>query len=134
MGFPRIARGYAAAFILGVLILSSTVASQLIGQPDLNLVGKSFGVPGNATFDYIVVGGGTAGNAIATRLAQKGSYSVAVVEAGGFYEIDNGNLSAIPAYSGFSAGSTLEGVNPRVDWGFVTPPQTVSSSPTCNVL
>lgn len=38
----------------------------------------------NLTFDYIVVGAGTAGLAIATRLAQK--YTVAVIEAGTFYE------------------------------------------------
>lgn len=39
----------------------------------------------NNTFDYVVVGAGTAGLAIATRLAQK--YSVAVIEAGTFYEV-----------------------------------------------
>lgn len=37
----------------------------------------------NASFDYVIVGGGTAGLTLATRLAQNGSFSVAVVEAGG---------------------------------------------------
>ena len=35
-------------------------------------------------FDYIVVGGGTAGNAVGVRLAEAG-YTVAIVEAGLFY-------------------------------------------------
>lgn len=55
-------------------------------------LGNSYGVAGvNGTFDYVVVGGGTAGLAIAARLAENSSVSVAVVEAGGFYQMDNGN-------------------------------------------
>lgn len=45
--------------------------------------GSSYGVPGNASYDYVVVGGGTAGLTVATRLAQDGRFSVAVIEAGG---------------------------------------------------
>lgn len=57
-----------------------------------------FGVPGtDATFDYVIVGGGTAGLTLATRLAE-GNVTVAVVEAGGLYETDNGNLSVVPGY------------------------------------
>lgn len=56
------------------------------------LYSNSFGVPGvNATFDYVVVGGGTAGLTIAARLAEDPDVSVAVIEAGGFYQQDNGN-------------------------------------------
>ena len=56
------------------------------------LYSNSFGVPGvNATFDYVVVGGGTAGLTIAARLAEDPDVSVAVMEAGGFYQQDNGN-------------------------------------------
>lgn len=53
----------------------------------------------NATYDFIVVGGGSAGLGVASRLAESGDYTVAVVEAGGFYEIENGNTSVVPAYS-----------------------------------
>lgn len=85
------------------------------------ILGSSFGVPGaNATFDYVVVGGGTAGLTIATRLAENRSLSVAVVEAGGFYEIDNGNLSIIPAQATSPRSS-----QPLFDWGFSTVPQAV---------
>lgn len=58
--------------------------------------GTKFGVPGNATFDYVVVGGGTAGLAVAYRLAESGQHSVAMIEAGGFYQLENGNQSVVP--------------------------------------
>ncbi|KAF2167569.1 GMC oxidoreductase [Zasmidium cellare ATCC 36951] len=56
-------------------------------------ISSFFGVPGtNATFDYVITGGGTAGLALGVRLAAA-NFSVAVIEAGGFYETDNSNLS-----------------------------------------
>ena len=110
--------------ILHALLLVAPVeAIQFPLHNDFSFPGRSFGIPGNATYDYVVVGGGTAGNAVATRLAKNGSYSVAVVEAGGFYEADNGNLSTVPAYANFFVGADPEDVNPRVDWGIVTEPQ-----------
>ena len=61
------------------------------------LMGSHFGVPGiPAIYDYVVVGGGTAGLVLARRLAANASFTVAVIEAGGFYEMDNGNFSQIP--------------------------------------
>jgi choline dehydrogenase len=48
---------------------------------------SSFGPPTNAFYDYVIIGGGTAGNAIAARLAENASISVAIIEAGGFYEV-----------------------------------------------
>jgi len=86
------------------------------------LLGSSFGVPGNATYDYVVIGGGNAGLTVAARLAEDPGISVAVVEAGSFYEIENGNLSQIPAYDTSWTGKDPQDVN-RVDWGFVTEPQ-----------
>lgn len=102
-------------------------------QPEINLfrydqtgplLGSSFGLPGtNATFDYVVVGGGNAGLAIASRLAENKTASAAVVEAGGFYEIDNGNKSIVPGYSTFFTGSDPDDFQPLIDWGFKTVPQ-----------
>ena len=79
----------------------------------------------NTTFDYVVIGGGTAGLALATRLVQGSTHTVAVIEAGGFYEQDNGNFSIVPGYALAFAGTDPKDVNPLVDWGFVTEPQTV---------
>ena len=70
------------------------------------LLGSHFGVPDTpVTYDYVVVGGGTAGLTMARRLAANSSFTVAVIEAGGFYEFDNGNYSEIP---GFAAQFTRE--------------------------
>jgi choline dehydrogenase len=59
------------------------------------LIGNSFGNPGvNATYDYVVVGAGLAGALTASRLAMAlPNMTVAVIEAGSFYEISNGNYS-----------------------------------------
>ncbi|KAK5637449.1 hypothetical protein RRF57_013164 [Xylaria bambusicola] len=85
---------------------------------------SSFGVPGkNATFDYIVVGGGNAGLTIATRLAEQQSGSVAVVEAGTFYELGNGNLSQVPGYDNIWISKAKDDWQPLIDWGYVTTPQ-----------
>ncbi|RAK95331.1 GMC family oxidoreductase [Aspergillus ibericus CBS 121593] len=49
-------------------------------------------------YDYVVVGGGVTGLIAAARLADA-SYSVAVVEKGGYYEQMTGNLSEVPGYT-----------------------------------
>lgn len=91
-----------------------------------NVLGTAFGAPGtNATFDYVIVGGGTAGLTVATRLASDPAISVAVIEAGGFYEIDNGNRSIVPGYANFYTGSDPKNYQPLVDWAFTTVAQPV---------
>ncbi|TVY91829.1 Dehydrogenase [Lachnellula willkommii] len=88
------------------------------------LLGSSFGrFATNQTFDYVIVGGGTAGLTLADRLTQNGSLSVAVVEAGSFYEITNSNLSQIPAFDFFYTSSATTGIQPLIDWGIITSPQ-----------
>ncbi|KAF2205448.1 oxidoreductase [Delitschia confertaspora ATCC 74209] len=87
------------------------------------LLGSSFNPPGPATYDYVVVGGGTAGLTIATRLAEDSSKSVAVIEAGTFYEISNGNLSQIPLFGPGGAGKSPLDTYPTIDWQFQTTPQ-----------
>ena len=93
-----------------------------------NPIGSSFGVPGDASFDYIIIGAGTSGLAIAASLAADPSLSVAVVEAGGFYEVDNGNISVIPGDCTFYSGTAPNNTQPLVDWGFDTVPQAVCRS------
>ncbi|KAL6715586.1 hypothetical protein ACLMJK_006547 [Lecanora helva] len=88
------------------------------------LIGSHFGVPGTPLtngFDYVIVGGGTAGLVMARRLAANTSVNVAVVEAGGFYELDNGNISSIPGFTFESVQGTSK--NPLIDWYLYTTPQ-----------
>ena len=85
------------------------------------------------TYDYVIVGGGNAGLTLATRLAQGQSGTVAVVEAGNFYEISNGNLSQVPATDGAFTGRSLTDWQPLIDWGYATTPQAVSTFPSRRV-
>ena len=48
------------------------------------------------TFDYIVLGGGTAGLTIAKRLAENTAVSVAVIEAGTLYQVADPVLATTP--------------------------------------
>lgn len=66
----------------------------------------------------MVIGGGTAGLTMAYRLAENGTNSVAVIEAGGYYEQDNGNTSVVPAYCPQYGAFNPESANqfPLVDW------------------
>ncbi|RDW91659.1 glucose-methanol-choline oxidoreductase [Coleophoma crateriformis] len=107
---------------LGLLAAVQAAPSSYI--KDQGLIGSSFGVPGNnATFDYIIVGGGTAGLTLATRLAEQQKGRVAVIEAGSFYEIGNGNISQVPAGAGAYSGKAKDDWQPLVDWGYITTPQ-----------
>lgn len=100
-----------------------------------DLIGSHFGIPGfNASFDYVIVGGGTAGLALAYRLAEDARYTVAVVEAGGFYEMDNGNWSSIPGQVGHFIGSDPLNNNPLIDWEQYTTAQAVSDARAWHVM
>ena len=77
-----------------------------------------------------VVGGGTAGITVASRLAEDPTVSVAIIEAGGFYETDNGNYSVIPGLSlssPFLSTTVPYQQQPLVDWNLVSVPQTGAS-------
>ncbi|KAF2803922.1 alcohol oxidase [Mytilinidion resinicola] len=83
----------------------------------------SYGIPFvPATYDYVVVGGGTSGLTLAARLAANSSILVAVVEAGGSYETLN-PLSDIPGFAAIQATGTDPSDTDVIDWGFVTTPQ-----------
>ncbi|KAL9602096.1 MAG: hypothetical protein Q9219_002092 [cf. Caloplaca sp. 3 TL-2023] len=75
------------------------------------------------TFDYVIVGGGLAGLTLASRLSEDSKTTVAVIEAGGFYEQLTGNVSQIPADDVRWTSKDTSDVNPLVDWGFNTTPQ-----------
>lgn len=126
-------------FRITALLLASGHLALSLPKPAGNLIrarnrllGSSFASPGNVTYDYVVVGGGTAGLTIAARLSENPALSVAVVEAGSFYELD-GNRSQIPADDVYWTGKDPTDTNPVIDWGFVTTPQAVSQN-TSNVI
>ncbi|TDZ53041.1 Dehydrogenase patE [Colletotrichum trifolii] len=87
-------------------------------------LGKSAGDLGkDAEFDYVIVGGGTAGLVMANRLSANTDLSIAVVEYGTFYQITNPIIGNTPAGDTLFAGSSPLDTNPLVDWNFVTQPQ-----------
>ncbi|CAG8959042.1 hypothetical protein HYFRA_00012822 [Hymenoscyphus fraxineus] len=110
------------AFALRTHIIAAIpLQQQTISQGLLGAHFGRLGVP--ATFDYVVVGGGTAGLALARRLAANSAQTVAVVEAGGFSEFDNTDGSQIPADAAFFIGTDPMFHNPLIDWGQETTTQ-----------
>ncbi|PGH04882.1 hypothetical protein AJ79_06967 [Helicocarpus griseus UAMH5409] len=97
---------------LTALSFAALVAGQQVSPPPAE----------DAIYDYVVIGGGPGGLTVAARLAE--TASVAVVEAGGFYEVDNGNSSVVPLYSltGMPFLDTSEQFppSPLVDWGLLS--------------
>ncbi|KAF2708328.1 GMC oxidoreductase [Pleomassaria siparia CBS 279.74] len=116
-----------------MMILSLSVAVAFVGAlvpcslaVPLRIRADQVGTPGDATFDYVVIGGGTAGLTIAARLSEFAS--VAVIEAGGYYQTDYGNASVVPLLSltGIDVIDPSETFphRPEIDWELVTQPQT----------
>ncbi|KAF8313116.1 alcohol oxidase [Clavulina sp. PMI_390] len=66
-------------------------------------------------FDYVVIGGGTAGLVLAARLSEDPSVTVGVLEAGSYHADDP--LVDIPGFVGRALG------NPNYDWAYFTAPQ-----------
>ncbi|KAJ8517226.1 hypothetical protein ONZ45_g5550 [Pleurotus djamor] len=66
-------------------------------------------------FDYLIVGGGTSGLAVAARLAENTAFTVGVIEAGEYHE--NDPEVTVP-------GMMAKAIhNPKFDWMFYTVPQ-----------
>lgn len=109
-----------------IAVLSTMYCKALLFLASLAAPALAVSAP-NATYDYVIVGGGTAGLAIAARLAEDSSVSVAVVEAGGYYEVDGGPMNVIPGFGGAAnVGTDPSDVSP-IDWNFVMEPLTVGT-------
>ena len=70
--------------------------------------------PAMSEYDYVIAGAGSAGCALAARLAEDSSLRIALVEAGGH---GRNLFIRMPAGNGFIFG------NPKYDWGYESEPQ-----------
>jgi choline dehydrogenase-like flavoprotein len=102
------------SWIVLTTLLSSSVSGRLLGKEQLKDID-------NTEFDYIVLGGGTAGLVIASRLSEDPEISVAVIEAGDF-ERNNPNVT--------NATTIGLGKNTRIDWQYDTVPQAFANNAT----
>ena len=116
----------------GGMLRSNRDVSQMDGRiQGRDLLSSHFGNYGwpGQSFDYVIVGGGTAGLVMAKRLSEDGFASVAVIEAGGFYEIDSGNATEVPMYLFNYFFDNGHVKNPLFDWYQYTTPQPVCIVP-----
>ncbi|KAG5858297.1 hypothetical protein JTB14_002956, partial [Gonioctena quinquepunctata] len=65
------------------------------------------------TYDFIIIGGGSAGSVLASRLSEIPKWRVLLLEAGGLQN----DFSDIPAFATLLA-------NTDMNWGYFTTPQT----------
>ena len=71
-------------------------------------------VDANESYDYVIVGAGTAGCVLANRLSEERGTTVCLIEAGGW---DSHPFIHIPAMVGAAIGT------PKLNWRFMTTPQ-----------
>lgn len=113
---------YPIFYLLSYLLSSLYISIQLVKPPSITLIMAPPKISSPTTADYIVIGGGTAGLVVASRLTEDPNVHVLVLEAG-LNRADDPRIN-IPAF-----WTTLMGS--EADWQFKTLPQvSMQSSPT----
>jgi choline dehydrogenase-like flavoprotein len=93
-----------------MLVSTIALAGILIGAAEAeNKTGSA------ASYDFVIVGGGTSGLVVANRLSELGDVTVAVIEAGDSV-LNNANVSNVMGY-GLTFGTAI-------DWAYETENQT----------
>lgn len=110
------------SFLLSTLLLHS--GSHVLGAPSPKPRAEC-APAALASFDYVIVGGGTAGLVLANRLTENADINVAVIEAGTSPEDVAGNLTEVPGYAGVLYAGAAE-----LNWGFQVTPQEVPKKGT----
>lgn len=118
MGFRHRLVAATAAATLSTVNVASAQSVELVNRATASDP-SSFA---SQSFDYIVVGAGTAGLAVASKLAQDGKARVGIIEAGLY--LPNDPLIDVPKNFGQNNG------NPKYDWRFNTTPQAELSGRT----
>ena len=99
------------AWVVAFAVLA-LLAFRVIHPPLPELVtdlhGNSSSRTSPTTFDYIVVGGGTAGNVVASLLSDDPDASVLLVEAGPYTSTSPVSLPSIPGLTALNVGSKLQ--------------------------
>ncbi|CAH2093881.1 unnamed protein product [Euphydryas editha] len=108
---PSMANSCSGQFFLFMSILETFINGRCDLADPCNRV-NDIGEPENS-YDFVVVGGGTAGSVVAARLSENPQFKVLLLEAGG----DEPVPSAIPAWM-----SAYHGRN-DTDWSYQTVPQ-----------
>ncbi|MBW0493820.1 hypothetical protein O181_033535 [Austropuccinia psidii MF-1] len=113
-------------FTLTIHESSSLVNNQRWGFwdfPNIPILSSAFASP---TYDYVIIGAGTAGMALGARLSEDPSIRVAVLESGLDFDLlpINKPLVDTPGADVLGCGSKKDDFyQDLVDWGFMTQPQ-----------
>ncbi|KAL0573608.1 hypothetical protein V5O48_008338, partial [Marasmius crinis-equi] len=88
-----------------MVLLASAVLLALVSS-SYGAIYKKFNELPTRQFDFVVVGGGTAGNVVANRLTENPKFSVLVLEAGGSHE--DLLVPQVPALAPKLSGTSLD--------------------------
>ncbi|SMR41974.1 unnamed protein product [Zymoseptoria tritici ST99CH_1E4] len=109
----------APALLLGVLSTAHLIAANPPGPPDFSTFQYQFAptIDFEPSYDFCIVGGGTAGLVLANRLTEIGKHNVIVFEGGPTPDTNPTSLT------GGANPYLLNGARSLVDYNFVTQPQ-----------